>query len=123
LHSAHLCGWVSLEFLGKALGFIPQNTSIVDGWVFIIMGILMSGFTIGHLRSPKVAFWFMIFTDIFFLSAGIFFLTFIHILWFIAGWVLPIIIILIIWLCLGIVLNSVFNKTVVPLGKPYMVKK
>lgn len=107
------------EFLGKALGFIPQNTSTVDGWIFIIMGILMSGFTIGHLRAPKVAFWFMIFTDIFFLSAGIFFLTFIHILWFIAGWVLPIIIVLIIWLCFGIVLNSVFNKTVVPLGKPY----
>ena len=107
------------ELLGKALGFIPHNTTIMDGWVFLVMGILMSGFTIGHLRSPKVAFWFMVFTDIFFLSAGIFFLTSIKELWLVASWDLPLVVISIIWLVLGIVLNSVFGKTIIPLGKPY----
>ncbi len=108
------------EFLGKSLGFIPENTTIVDGWVFIIMGVLMSGFTIGHLKSPKIAFWFMIFTDIFFLSAGLFFLTMKGILWVIAGWSLPFVILTILWTVFGIVLNSVFGKTVIPMGKPFI---
>ncbi len=108
------------EFLGKALGFIPENTTIVDGCVFIIMGILMCGFTIGHLKAPKIAFWFMIFTDIFFLSAGIFFLTLKDIFWVIAGWSLPFVIITILWMVFGIVLNGVFGKTVVPMGKPFI---
>ncbi len=108
------------EFLGKSLGFIPENTTIVDGWVFIIMGILMSGFTIGHLKAPKIAFWFMIFTDIFFLSAGLFFLTMKGILWVIAGWSLPFVIFTILWTVFGIVLNGVFGKTVIPMGKPFI---
>ncbi len=107
------------EFLGKALGFIPQNTALADGWVFLVMGILMSGFTIGYLRAPKVAFWFMIFTDIFFLSGGIFFLTSIKEIWLVTSWDIPLVIIAIIWLVLGLVLNSVFEKTVIPLGEPY----
>ncbi len=108
------------EFLGKSLGFIPENTTIVDGWVFIIMGVLMSGFTIGHLKAPKIAFWFMIFTDIFFLSAGLFFLTMKGILWVIAGWSLPFVIFTILWTVFGIVLNGVFGKTVIPMGKPFI---
>jgi len=108
------------EFLGKSLGFIPENTTIVDGWVFIIMGILMSGFTIGHLKAPKIAFWFMVFTDIFFLSAGLFFLTMKGILWVIAGWSLPFVILTILWTVFGIVLNGVFGKTVIPMGKPFI---
>lgn len=108
------------EFLGKSLGFIPENTTIVDGWVFIVMGILMSGFTIGHLKAPKIAFAFMFFTDIFFLSAGLFFLTMKGILWFIAGWSLPFIILSILWMVFGIVLNGVFGKTVIPMGKPFI---
>jgi hypothetical protein len=35
------------------------------------------------------------------------------------GWVLPIIIILIVWLVLGTVLNTALNKTFIPLGEPY----
>ncbi len=108
-----------IEWLGKMLGFIPHNTAAVDGWVFTIMGILMCGFTIGHLLTPKVMFWFMIFTDIFFLSAGIFFLTGSKLLLLIAGWVLPLVVVTIIWSVLGTVLNSVFGKTIIPLGKPY----
>ncbi len=108
------------EFLGKALGFIPHNTTIVDGWVFVIMGLLMCGFTIGHLKAPKIAFWFMIFTDIFFLSAGIFFLTLKPIFWFVAGWSLPFVVFTVLWTVFGIVLNGVFGKPVVPMGKPFI---
>ena len=106
------------EFLGKSLGFIPENTSVVDGYVFIVMGILMTGFTFGHLKAPKITLFFMIFTDIFFLSAGYFFLTHILIFWKIVGVVLPLVILSILWIVLGTVLNSVFNKEVIPMGKP-----
>lgn len=107
------------EFLGKALQIIPPDTSFVDGWVFLVMGILMSGFTIVYLKANKVAFWFMFFTDIFFLSGGIFFLSHIEQFFLIMSWVLPIIIILIIWLALGSVINTAINKELIPLGRPY----
>jgi succinate-acetate transporter protein len=107
------------EFLGKALHIIPPNTAPIDGWVFLVMGVLMSGFTIAYLKTNKVAFYFMFFTDIFFISGGLFFLTLIKPFIFIMGWVLPIIIILIVWLVLGTVLNTALNKTFIPLGEPY----
>ncbi len=106
------------EFLGKSFGFIPENTSVVDGYVFIVMGILMVGFTFGHLKAPKITLLFMIFTDIFFLSAGSFFLTHNLALWNIVGIILPLIILSILWIVFGIVLNGVFGKEIVPMGKP-----
>ncbi len=111
------------EFLAKALHLMPMDTSLIDGWVFLVMGILMSGFTIAYLKANKVAFYFMFFTDIFFLSGGIFFLTKKEIFFFSMTWALPIIIILIIWLALGTVLNTFFNKDFIPLGKPYWKDK
>jgi succinate-acetate transporter protein len=108
-----------IEWLGKALEFIPHNTMVVDGWVFLIMGIFMVFFTHPHLAAPKVAFWFMIFTDMFFVPAGLFFLTKIKIFWVIAGWDLPFVVISIIWLVSGVVLNTFWGKQIIPLGKPY----
>ena len=112
-----------LEWLGKMTGFIPHDTMAVDGWIFLIMGILMCGFTIGHLKAPKVFFWFMVFTDLFFVPGGLFFLTKNPVFWHIAGWDLPLVVISIIWGVLGEILNSVFGKTVIPLGTPYYKPK
>ncbi len=106
------------EFLGKSLGFIPENTAIVDGYVFIVMGILMVGFTFGHFKAPKIALLFMLFTDVFFLSAGFFFLNHNLLLWKIVGIDLPLVILSILWMVFGIVLNGVFGKEVIPMGKP-----
>ncbi|HNR50847.1 MAG: hypothetical protein BWZ01_00944 [Deltaproteobacteria bacterium ADurb.BinA179] len=108
-----------IEHLGKVLGWIPPNTAMVDGWVFLIMGILMVIFTHPHLAAPKVAFWFMVFTDLFFVPAGLFFLTGQKIFWLIAGWDLPLVVISIIWLVGGTVLNNFWGRQVIPLGKPY----
>ena len=108
-----------IEHIGKAFNFIPHNTMVVDGWVFLIMGIFMVFFTHPHLAAPKVAFWFMVFTDLFFVPAGLFFLTGQKIFWVIAGWDLPLVVISIIWLVSGVVLNTFWGKQVIPLGKPY----
>jgi uncharacterized protein len=111
------------ENLLKALKIMPPDTSAVDGWVFLIMGIVMSGFTIGHLLVPKVAFFFMIVTDLFFVPAGLFFLTKLKIFWTIASWDLPVVVILIIWVALGTVLNRLFGKQMIPMGKPFITLK
>ncbi len=102
----------------KAVNIMPQDTSAIDAWVFMIMGLLMCGFTYGHLTAPKIAFFFMIFTDIFFLSAAMFFHTKAPFFWFIATWDLPLVILSIIWVAFGVVLNTHFGRTVIPMGKP-----
>ena len=107
------------ENLLKALGLMPQDTRAVDGWVFLIMGILMCGFTVGHLLAPKAAFWFMVFTDLFFIPAGLYFLTDAKIFWTVATWDLPLVVVSIIWVVLGTILNSMFQKTIIPMGAPY----
>jgi succinate-acetate transporter protein len=108
------------ENLLKALKIMQPDTSGVDGWIFLIMGVLMCGFTIGHLLVPKVAFFFMIATDLFFVPAGLFFLTKIPIFWTIASYDLPFVVILIMWVALGVVLNTLFGKNIIPLGKPFI---
>jgi uncharacterized protein len=111
------------ENLLKILQLMPADTAAVDGWVFLVMGILMCGFTVGHLLAPFAAFLFMISTDLFFVPAGLFFLTHKRIFWLIASWDLPFVIMLITWVVLGTVLNSLFGKTIIPLGKPLITLK
>ncbi|TAJ43257.1 acetate uptake transporter family protein [Methanofollis fontis] len=110
------------ENLLKALEIMPANTMAVDGWIFLLMGILMCGFTIGHLPGPLAPFLFMIATDLFFVPAGLYFLTGYDILWTVAGWDLPFVVIAIVWVVLGTVLNSVYGRTVLPLG-PSLIRK
>lgn len=108
------------ENLLKALELMPANTAAVDGWIFLIMGILMCGFTIGHLPGPLAPLLFMVATDLFFVPAGLFFLTGADIFWAIAGWDLPLVVIAIVWVVLGTVLNPIFGRTVIPLGPPLL---
>jgi succinate-acetate transporter protein len=107
------------ENLLKALHIMPANTMAVDGWIFLVMGIFMCGFTVGHLTAPRAAFFFMVFTDIFFINAALYFLTRNTFFWYIASWDLPFVVVSIMWLVFGVVLNTHFGRTVVPLGKPF----
>jgi succinate-acetate transporter protein len=109
------------EHLMKVLSLMPADTAGVDGWVFLIMGILMCGFTIGHLPGPLAPLIFMITTDLFFVPAGLYFLTGMDIFWTIAGWDLPLVVLSIIWVVLGTILNPIFQKTIIPLG-PSLIK-
>lgn len=120
-----MCAFSGFMWLGcgenllKALQMLPANTMAIDGWIFLLMGILMAFFTQPHLAAPKVSFWFFIFTSVFFIGAGLFFLTKIRILWLVASWDLLLGVIAIVWLSAGIVLNTFWGKPVIPLGKPY----
>jgi hypothetical protein len=102
------------------LELLPADTAAVDGWVFLIMGILMCGFTVGHLPGPLAPLLFMVATDLFFVPAGLFFLTGVDLFWTIAGWDLPLVVISIIWVVIGTVLNPIFGRNVIPLGPPLL---
>lgn len=73
-----LLAFSSFMFLGmgenllKALALMPADTMAVDGWVFVIIGILMTGFTIGHLPGPLASLIFMVTTDLFFVPTALF---------------------------------------------------
>lgn len=111
------------EHLLNALGLIKGSTAGVDGIVFLIMGLLMTGFTPCFFLKNTVASIFMLSTDVFFLGAALFWITGVPIFWVIAGWDLPIVIITIIWQVVGDVVNGVFGRTVYPMGPAWITKK
>lgn len=110
------------ENLLKALHVMPANTSAVDGWIFLIMGIFMVGFTPGFFLANTAASVFMIATDVFFNCAALSWLLGSKALWVIAGWSLPVVVISIMWQVIAIVLNTHFGKQIIPLG-PAWIKK
>lgn len=112
----------ALEKLGQVLGFIPHHTTVVDGCVFMVMGIVMVILTIPHFTMPKAFAFFMIFTDLFFVPASLFFFTGSKIAWFIAGWDLPFMITACVYCATGIMLNTYFGKEVMPMGKPFVIR-
>jgi len=110
------------EKLLQALHILPHNTAAVDGWVFLIMGLLMVGFTPAFFPAGTAQALFMLSTDVFFLSAGLSWLTGSKTLWMIAGWDLPIVIITILWQVIGIMLNTHFKRQIISMGPPWMSK-
>lgn len=123
-----MCAFSAFMFLGmgeqllKVLKFLPANSSGVDGYVFTIMGLLMAGFTFAFLYKTLAAGLFMISTDVFFLCAGVSWLFGIHVLFTIAAWSLPVVIVTIIWQAVGEVLNSDMGETIIGLGKPLLTQ-
>ncbi|MEW8959954.1 MAG: hypothetical protein AB2448_12785 [Moorella sp. (in: firmicutes)] len=110
------------EKLLQALHLVGHETAAVDGWVFLIMALLMVGFTPGFFLANTAATLFMLATDVFFLSAALSWLLNSRFLWFVAGWSLPFVIIFIIWQAIGDVLNSHFGRVVIPMG-PKLIKR
>lgn len=107
-----------LEKLLQCLKLLPPNTAAVDGWVFLIMALLMISFTPAYMIKGTAPTLFMVWTDVFFLFAGLFFLTSFKPFWIIATWDLPLMILTIIWQCAGIILNTTFKRQVISLGPP-----
>jgi|SRR5665648_6253 len=123
-----LCAFSAFMFLGmgenlfKALKLMPANSASVDGYIFTIMGILMVGFTAPFLYKSLADGLFMITTDIFFVGAGLSWLLGIPVLFTIAKWDLPLVILAILWCVIAEVNNTVFGKIVIPKGAPILGK-
>lgn len=111
------------ENLLKAFQILPANTTAVDGWIFLLMGILMVGFTFCFFVINLGSTIFMICTDVFFCSAGLSWLLHSSVLWKIAGYSLPFVIIAILWNVFGVVINTHFGKEIIKMGPPLIKKK
>ncbi len=108
------------EHLLRGLGLIKAPTTIVDGWVFLIMGLLMVGFTPCFMLANTAATLFMLATDVFFMGAALFWLTGVHVFWTIAGWDLPFVVLFILWQVIGQKLNTYFGRTILPMGPAWL---
>ena len=106
------------ETLFKILKWLPPNTAGLDGFIFLTMGVLMVGVTAGFLCKNLAAGLFMIFADIFFLSGAFGFLFHIAFLLTVFQWVLPPVILTIVWQVVGDVNNGHFGRNVVGMGAP-----
>jgi uncharacterized protein len=124
-----MCAFSAFMFLGmgenllKALKLLPSSTAAVDGWIFLVMGILMVGFTPCFFTANLGASVFMMTTDIFFCSAGLSWILGSSLLWTIAGWSLPFVVLSILWNVFGRVLNTHFGRQVIKMGPPLIKKE
>jgi len=121
-----MCGFSAFMFLGmgenilKLFKLIPAHTAAVDGYVFMIMGLYMVGFTLPFLHKNLVAGIFMITTDIFFCGCGISWLFGLPIFFKIATWSLVPIVITAMWQAVAEVLNHSMGREIVKMGAPLL---
>ncbi|WP_425803053.1 hypothetical protein ACHOLT_17040 [Desulfitobacterium sp. Sab5] len=121
-----MCGFSAFMFLGlwenllKVLNLMPANTVSVNGFIFMVMGIYMVGFTLPSLHKNLISGIFMITTDIFFCGMGISQLFGIPILSTIAYWSIVPIVITAMWQAIAEVLNTSMGRTIVKMGSPIL---
>lgn len=125
-----LCAFSGFMFLGmgenllKVLNILPGNSAPVDGYVFLIMGIIMVAYTPPFLYKNFAGSVFMITTDIFFCFAAFSWLFDIPLLFKIAAWDIPFVICSILWQVIAEVYNEIYDREVISLGRPILkVKK
>lgn len=104
----------------KFLHIGPAITSSADGWIFLVMGLFMVGFTPIFCRITLSTSIFMISTDVFFIGWALSWILSNAILFKIGTWALPVIIVSIIWDVVGTIHNTVFERQIIPLGSPLL---
>lgn len=110
----------ALSFMFKFLNIGPQDTSSVDGWVFLSMGVIMIFLTGLPLRAGFVPGLFFIITDIFFVLMALGNLLAMPVLNKTAGMIEIVAVIALIWLIVGTIQNTAYGKEVVPMGPPWI---
>lgn len=110
----------SIGTLLKALQIIPADTIFIDGWLYLMMGLILLGFTPIMLKANTAAALFIIGADIFFMGtsfASIFGVG--SIAWY-AAWGLIPCVVSCLWQGVGISLNEALGKTVVGFGPAWL---
>jgi succinate-acetate transporter protein len=110
----------AISFMFKFLNIGPQDTSLVDGWVFLSMGVIMLFLTGLPMRAGFIPGLFFIITDIFFGLMGFGNLLGMPALTKAAGYIEIIAVISLIWIIVATILNTAYGKEVVSLGPPWI---
>jgi uncharacterized protein len=109
-----------IETLLKALQIIPANTAAVDGWLYLMMGLVLLGFTPISFKVNTAAAMFIAGADIFFLGSTYAQLFGSSTVGFYAAWGLILCVISCLWQGVGITLNSIYGKDVIGFGPPLL---
>ncbi|MEN6462342.1 MAG: hypothetical protein ABFC94_13355 [Syntrophomonas sp.] len=110
-----------IETLLKALQIIPANTAFIDGWLYLMMGLLLLGFTPTMFKANSAAALFIAGADIFFMGTTYASLFGSATVGFYAAWGLILCVVSCLWQGVGISLNDVYGRTVVDFG-PAIIK-
>jgi uncharacterized membrane protein len=109
-----------IETLLKALQIIPADTAAVDGWLYLMMGLVLLGFTPISFKVNTAAAMFIAGADIFFLGTTYALLLGSSTVGFYAAWGLVLCVISCLWQGVGITLNSLYGKEVIGFGPPLL---
>lgn len=111
----------SIETLFKALQIIPANTAFVDGWLYLMMGLVLLGFTPISFKVNTAVAMFIAGADIFFLGTTYASLFGSASVGFYAAWGLILCVISCLWQGVGLTLNTIYGQEVVGFG-PALIK-
>jgi len=109
-----------IENLLKALQIIPANTAFVDGWLYLMMGLILLGFTPISFKVNTAVALFIAGADIFFMGTSYAALFGSATVGFYAAWGLILCVISCLWQGVGITLNDVYGKTVIGFGPSWL---
>jgi len=105
-----------IETLLKALQIIPANTAFIDGWLYLMMGLVLLGFTPISFRVNTAAALFIAGADIFFMGTSYASLFGSATVGFYAAWGLILCVISCLWQGVGITLNNIYGQEAIGFG-------
>ena len=109
-----------IETLLKALQIIPANTASIDGWLYLMMGLVLLGFTSISFKANSAIALFLLGADIFFIGTSYASLFGSSTVGFYAAWGLVLCVISCLWQAVGITLNEIYGNTVIGFGPPWL---
>lgn len=108
--------YACIETLLKALQIIPADTAFIDGWLYLMMALILLGFTSTMLKANLASALFIVGADIFFLGTTYACLFGSATVSFYASWGLVLCVVSCLWQGVGISLNDAFGRTVISFG-------
>lgn len=107
-----------IENLLKALQIIPADTAFIDGWLYLMMGLVLLGITPISFKVNSAVAMFIGGADIFFIGTAYASLLGSPAVGFYAAWGLVLCIISCLWQGVGITLNTLYGQETVKFGPP-----
>lgn len=107
----------------KITGTLTESVSTVEGYVFLLMGVILAGATYPVFYTSFANTLFFLSADVFFfgMAAGLLLKMPLYIK--IATWDLPVAIVVVLWIICGDIINGTFGKTVLPMGPAPLKRK
>jgi len=107
----------------EVCGLVHGSLATVQGYVFLLMGLILVGATYPVFYTHLANCLFFLAADVFFLGMAGALLFKIPVCLKIAAWDLPVAIIVVMWIIWGDIINGQLGKTVIKMGPPFLKRK